>query len=65
MLRRACTDDGTARRERIEGQMFVAIPLLLLPFAIYNVVEFVTPGTAAGELWTKMLFSLQMMSGAS
>jgi hypothetical protein len=55
----------SARRERIEGRMFVAIPLLLLPFAIYNIVEFVTPGTTTGEFWTKMLFSLQMMSGAS
>ena len=45
--------------------MFVAIPLLLLSFAIYNIVEFVTPGTTTGEFWTKTLFSLQMMSGAS
>ena len=45
--------------------MFVAIPLLLLPFAIYNIVEFLTPGNTTGELWVKTLFSLQMMSGAS
>ena len=44
--------------------MFVAIPLLLLPFAIYNVMEFAKPGTTGDELWTKVLFSFQMMSGA-
>jgi hypothetical protein len=48
-----------------EGHMFVAIPLRLLPFAIYNIVEFVTPGITTGEFWTKTLFSLHMMSGAS
>jgi hypothetical protein len=54
-----------APKQRMRAEMFVAIPFLLLPFAIYNFVEFVTPGATAGEFWTKMLFSLQMMSGAS
>jgi hypothetical protein len=53
------------KRSGSRAAMFVAIPFLLLPFAIYNSVEFITPGTTAGEFWTKMLFSLPMMSGAS
>jgi hypothetical protein len=49
-----------------EGRMFlIGIPLLLIPFAIYNIVEFLVPGTSVGEFWAKTLFELPMMSGAS
>jgi hypothetical protein len=41
--------------------MFVlGFPLLLLPFAIYNIVAFLMPGVS----WTATLTSVHMMSGA-
>ena len=43
----------------------IGIPLLLIPFAIYNVAEFLVPGNSVGEFWTRTLFELPMMSGAS
>ena len=39
----------------------IGIPLLVIPFAVYNMVEFLTPGAT----WTHQLFSVQMMSGAT
>jgi hypothetical protein len=39
----------------------IGIPLLLLPFAIYNIVAFLMPGVA----WSAPLFSVHMMSGAT
>jgi hypothetical protein len=39
----------------------IGIPLLLLPFAIYNIVAFLMPGVA----WNAPLFSVHMMSGAT
>lgn len=38
----------------------VAFPLLLISFAIYNMIAFLLPGTS----WTATVFSLQMPSGA-
>ncbi len=38
----------------------IGIPLLLLPFAIYNMVAFLMPGVS----WTAPIFSVHMMSGA-
>jgi hypothetical protein len=43
----------------------LGIPLLIIPFAVYNMVEFLTPGATAGAFWTHQLFSVQMMSGAA
>jgi hypothetical protein len=43
----------------------LGIPLLVIPFAIYNMVEFLTPGASAGAMWTHQLFTIQMMSGAT
>lgn len=41
--------------------MFVlGFPLLLLPFAIYNIIAFLMPGVG----WTATLTSVHMMSGA-
>jgi len=37
----------------------IGIPLLLLPFALYNIVAFLMPGVA----WTAPLFSVHMVSG--
>jgi hypothetical protein len=42
----------------------VGFPLLVLPFAIYNVIEFVMPGSAPGEFWTQRGFGFQLASGA-
>jgi hypothetical protein len=50
----------------LEERMFlIGIPLLVIPFAIYNIVEFLLPGASPGELWAKTLFELPMMSGAT
>jgi hypothetical protein len=43
----------------------IGIPLLVIPFAVYNMVEFLTPGATAGAMWTHQLLSVQMMSGAT
>ena len=43
----------------------IGIPLLLIPFAIYNIVEFLLPGASPGEFWAKTLFEFPMMSGAT
>ena len=37
----------------------IGIPLLLLPFAIYNIVAFLMPGVS----WTAPVFSMHMVSG--
>ncbi|HZD90018.1 MAG TPA: hypothetical protein VE224_07955 [Pseudolabrys sp.] len=39
----------------------IGIPLLLLPFAIYNIVAFLMPGVA----WSAPLFSVHMVSGVN
>jgi hypothetical protein len=38
----------------------IGFPLLLLPFAIYNIVAFLMPGVS----WTGTVASLHMVSGA-
>ncbi len=38
----------------------IGIPLLLLPFAIYNIIAFLMPGVT----WTAPVFSVHMVSGA-
>jgi hypothetical protein len=41
--------------------MFIlGFPLLVIPFAIYNMIAFLTPGV----LWTSEVLSLHMVSGA-
>jgi hypothetical protein len=39
---------------------FVGIPLLIVPFAIYNMIAFITPGVS----WQHEVLRIQMMSGA-
>jgi hypothetical protein len=39
----------------------VGVPLLIIPFAIYNMVAFLTPGVS----WTDKIASINMMSGAT
>ena len=38
----------------------LGIPLLIIPFAIYNMIAFLTPGVS----WTHDITKLHMMSGA-
>jgi len=38
----------------------LGFPLLLVPFAIYNMIAFLTPGVS----WTSPVTTVQMMSGA-
>ena len=38
----------------------LGIPLLIIPFAIYNMIAFLTPGVS----WTHEVMKLHMMSGA-
>jgi hypothetical protein len=42
------------------GMALTAFPLLLLPFAIYNMIAFLTPGVS----WAAPLFSIRMISNA-
>ena len=39
----------------------IGIPLLIIPFAIYNMIAFLTPGLG----WTDKIATIAMMSGAS
>jgi hypothetical protein len=43
----------------------LGIPLLVIPFAVYNMVEFLTPSATPGGMWQHQLWSVQMMSGAT
>ena len=38
----------------------IGFPLLVIPFAIYNMIAFLTPGVS----WTDAITSVQLMSGA-
>ena len=39
----------------------IGVPLLVVPFALYNMIAFLTPGLS----WTQSIVSIPMMSGAS
>ncbi|HWJ99540.1 MAG TPA: hypothetical protein VNR41_02410 [Xanthobacteraceae bacterium] len=41
--------------------MLASFPLFLISFAIYNMIAFITPGTA----WESPMFSVPMQSGAT
>ena len=38
----------------------LGFPLLLIPFAIYNIIAFLMPGVS----WSGVIFTVHMMSGA-
>ncbi|HVG50912.1 MAG TPA: hypothetical protein VM867_04690 [Xanthobacteraceae bacterium] len=42
----------------------VGIPLLVIPFVIYNIIEFVMPGSAPGTFWTHVVLRHRLASGA-
>jgi hypothetical protein len=39
----------------------IGVPLLVVPFALYNMIAFLTPGLS----WTQSIVAIPMMSGAS
>jgi hypothetical protein len=43
----------------MRAMFFLGFPLLLIPFAIYNIIAFITPGVG----WTTQLTTVHMMSG--
>jgi hypothetical protein len=43
----------------------VGFPLLVIPFAVYNIIEFLMPGATPGELWASTAFTVALASGAS
>ena len=42
----------------------IGFPLLVVPFAVYNIVEFLMPGATPGALWTTELSRVRLASGA-
>ncbi len=42
----------------------VGIPLLVIPFAIYNIIEFLMPGDSPGAFWASVVLRLRLASGA-
>ena len=42
----------------------IGFPLLVIPFAIYNIVEFLMPAERPGALWTAELTRIRLASGA-
>ncbi len=42
----------------------IGFPLLVLPFAFYNIIEFLMPGDRPGTLWLYGLKDVQLASGA-
>ncbi len=41
----------------------VGIPLLVIPYAVYNIVEFLMPGGTPGAFWTNVVMRLRLASG--
>jgi hypothetical protein len=42
----------------------IGFPLLVVPFAVYNIIEFVMPGATPGAMWTNEIGRLRLASGA-
>ncbi len=41
----------------------VGFPLLVIPFAVYNIIEFLIPGPTPGAFWTNVIASIPLASG--
>jgi hypothetical protein len=41
----------------------VGFPLLLIPFAVYNIIEFLVPGATPGAFWTHVVANIGLASG--
>jgi hypothetical protein len=42
----------------------VGFPLLVIPFAFYNIVEFLMPGSTPGQFWAYNVIQITLASGA-
>jgi hypothetical protein len=42
----------------------VGFPLLVVPFAVYNIIEFLIPSAAPGAFWTHVMARVNLASGA-
>lgn len=42
----------------------VGFPLLIVPFAVYNIVEFLLPSATPGAFWTHIVVRVNLASGA-
>jgi hypothetical protein len=49
-----------AAASREPGMSLIGLPLLIIPFAIYNMIAFLLPGIG----WTQEMAKIHMMSGA-
>src|ERR1700681_841248 len=54
------TSGGRGHRSRGRPMFLLGVPLLIFPFAIYNIVEFMLPGFA----WSMEVLRFQLPSGA-
>lgn len=45
--------------------MLTHIPLMIIPFIIYNVIAMTVVATTGGDVWQNEIFSLNMLSGAT
>lgn len=41
----------------------VGFPLLVIPFAVYNIIEFLIPGPTPGAFWTSVIADIPLASG--
>jgi hypothetical protein len=41
----------------------VGFPLLVIPFAVYNIIEFLIPGPTPGAFWTNVVANIPLASG--
>jgi len=41
----------------------VGFPLLVIPFAVYNIIEFLMPGATPGTFWANVVANIPLASG--
>ena len=41
----------------------VGFPLLVIPFAVYNIIEFLMPGASPGAVWANVIANITLASG--
>ncbi len=41
----------------------VGFPLLVIPFAVYNIIEFLMPGATLGAFWANIVANIPLASG--
>lgn len=42
----------------------IGFPLLIVPFVVYNIFEFLIPAAGAGAFWSRPLIQMRLASGA-